>query len=145
VSGPTLIAEDILLSSNGEDSLDNPWGLAFDGFGNLWVTNEEPEQNGGQGSIVEFTPNQLTSSGSPNPNAVITSTAVDDQPSIEDPNGDAIDIKGDFLFFANAGGSSISGYDLDGIATGSPVPNVFVFGDNTTLNAPAGLTIGKAF
>jgi hypothetical protein len=25
------------------------------------------------------------------------------------------------------------------------VPNVFVFGDNTTLNAPAGLIVGKAF
>jgi hypothetical protein len=165
VSGPTNLTPAVILLNNKAEvpSLENPWGLAFDGFGNLWVTNENlpapppdslaagtknvavPAQTGGQGSIVEFTPSQLEASGSPDPNVVITSTQVDGEPSVDDPNGDAIDIRDNFLFIANAGGDSISGYDLTGIASGTPLPNVFVFGDDTTLNAPAGLTIGKAF
>jgi sugar lactone lactonase YvrE len=165
VSGVVNIIPAVILLTNKAEvpSLENPWGLAFDAAGDLWVTNENlpapppdddaprtknvaaPAQSGGQGSIVEFTPEQLETTGSPNPNVQLTSTTVDGQPSIDDPNGDAIDLKDNFLFVANAAGSSVSGYDLTGIATGSPVPNVFVFGDNTTLNAPAGLIVGKAF
>jgi hypothetical protein len=83
--------------------------------------------------------------GSPDPNIQITSTTVDHPLSIEDPNGDAIDFEDYFLLVANAGDNSILGYSLDGITSGTPTPNVFIFGDKTTLNAPVGLTVSKAF
>jgi len=45
-------------------SLDFPEGLAFDPDGNLWVANLESDN---AGSLAEFTPAQLASSGSPSP------------------------------------------------------------------------------
>lgn len=45
-------------------SLDLPDGLAFDPAGNLWVANLDSDN---AGSLAEFTPSQLTSSGNPPP------------------------------------------------------------------------------
>jgi DNA-binding beta-propeller fold protein YncE len=45
-------------------SLDFPEGVAFDPAGNLWVANLESDN---AGSLAEFTPAQLASSGSPSP------------------------------------------------------------------------------
>ena len=45
-------------------SLDLPDGLAFDPAGNLWVANLDSDN---AGSLAEFTPIQLTSSGNPPP------------------------------------------------------------------------------
>jgi hypothetical protein len=45
-------------------SLDFPEGLAFDSSGDLWVANLESDN---AGSLAEFTPAQLASSGSPSP------------------------------------------------------------------------------
>jgi secreted PhoX family phosphatase len=52
-------------------SFANPAGLAFDSAGDLWVANQSSQTGQGKrlgdGSIVEFTPSQLTASGSPVP------------------------------------------------------------------------------
>jgi sugar lactone lactonase YvrE len=54
------------LSSNASGSLDGPWGLTWDGAGDLWVANgADPVSN--KGSVSEFALAQLGSSGSPNP------------------------------------------------------------------------------
>jgi DNA-binding beta-propeller fold protein YncE len=45
-------------------SLDFPEGVAFDPEGNLWVANLESDN---AGSLAEFTPAQLATSGSPSP------------------------------------------------------------------------------
>ncbi len=45
-------------------SLDGPDGLAFDPSGNLWVSNLYSDN---AGSVVEFTPAQLATTGSPSP------------------------------------------------------------------------------
>ena len=45
-------------------SLDLPDGLAFDPAGNLWVANLDSDN---AGSLAEFTPSQLASSGNPPP------------------------------------------------------------------------------
>ena len=45
-------------------SLDFPEGVAFDPAGNLWVANLESDN---AGSLAEFTPAQLATSGSPSP------------------------------------------------------------------------------
>jgi sugar lactone lactonase YvrE len=50
----------VLIRSHGS-SLRNPSGLAFDGNGNLWVTNE------GTGAVVGYAPAKLGSSGAPAP------------------------------------------------------------------------------
>jgi DNA-binding beta-propeller fold protein YncE len=50
----------VVLSSTS-DSLAGAWGLAFDGSGDLWIANYAA------GTIVEFDPGQITSSGSPTP------------------------------------------------------------------------------
>jgi hypothetical protein len=146
-------------------SINGPWGLAFDDFGNLWVSNEQniiigaasdsqrkelpavaaPET---PGSVVQFAAaivSAATGTSTPTPAVVLTPASVDSESSIDDPQGLSIDLADNFLFIANAAGNSISAFDLDGIASGNPVPNLFIFGGNTTLNAPAGLTIGKAF
>ena len=150
-------------------SLDAPWGLAFDAEGDLWVTNEQPSFASptatpssaatgaapaaaptiGQGTIVEFSAsvvNGATGESAPTPAVVLTPASVDKgMPSIDDPNGVTIDLKTGFLIIANAAGNSLSGYKLNGIATGSPVPNSFVVDGKTTLNGPAGLIIGPSF
>jgi sugar lactone lactonase YvrE len=51
-------------------SLDCPQGIDFDKNGNLWVSNALSDN---EGSIVEFTSDQLTSSGSPAPNIFLDS------------------------------------------------------------------------
>lgn len=56
--------------SGNSPSLDCPQGLAFDKSGNLWVSNTLSDNSG---SIVEFTPSQLTASGSPVPNIFLDS------------------------------------------------------------------------
>jgi hypothetical protein len=45
-------------------SLDVPQGLAFDPSGNLWVANGDSDN---AGSLAEFTPAQLATSGNPSP------------------------------------------------------------------------------
>jgi secreted PhoX family phosphatase len=55
-------------------SFENPDGLAFDSLGDLWVANTlQPRAGGGSGSLVEFTPSELTTSGSPQPVRAILS------------------------------------------------------------------------
>jgi sugar lactone lactonase YvrE len=56
-------------------SLDCPEGVVFDKSGNLWVSNAVSDNFG---SIVEFTPDQLTASGSPVPNIFLDSDPAGD-------------------------------------------------------------------
>ncbi|HEY9158299.1 hypothetical protein [Candidatus Binatus sp.] len=69
-------------------SLSCPQGLAFDKRGNLWVSNSLSDN---EGSIVEFTPDQLTASGSPAPNIFLDS----------DPAGDNLNQPALFSFDAS--------------------------------------------
>lgn len=50
------------------NSLDGPWGLAFDKGGNLWVSNYN------DGSITEFGRFQILTTGSPDPAVHLTNT-----------------------------------------------------------------------
>ena len=56
-------------------SLYCPQGMAFDKRGNLWVSNALSDN---EGSIVEFTPAQLTASGAPVPNIFLDSDPAGD-------------------------------------------------------------------
>ena len=59
----------VTLSSDAAGSLNGSDQAQFDAAGDLWVANFEP--TGNAGSIVEFTPSQLTASGSPIPQDTI--------------------------------------------------------------------------
>jgi sugar lactone lactonase YvrE len=58
----------VVLSANA-GSLASPAGLAFDNSNNLWVANAAAP------TVVQFTPQQLKSSGSPVPNVVVSTRA----------------------------------------------------------------------
>jgi sugar lactone lactonase YvrE len=64
---------------NGENSLASPNALAFDPSGNLWVSNSYPSHDC-TGSLAEFTPAQLASSGNPVPVRYITVDSMGTSP-----------------------------------------------------------------
>ncbi|MHB8218703.1 MAG: IPT/TIG domain-containing protein [Acidimicrobiales bacterium] len=85
VSGnPTPVVQ---LTSDGSTpaSIDGPENMAVDASGDLWVANAL------NNTIVEFTPTQLTASGSPTPKVTISSVAT----SLRYPVGLAISSSGD--------------------------------------------------
>jgi streptogramin lyase len=117
-------------------SLLGPAGLAFTASGDLWVVNRADS------SIVEFTPGQLATSGSPTPVATITS---DGSNSLATPTGAVLDTAGD-LWVSNArtGGTPVSSvveFTSAQLAagTGSPTPNVTLSASSGSLDIPLGL------
>ncbi len=75
---PSIVLTATLLP-DGENSLASPNALAFDASGNLWVSNSYPTNNC-TGSLAEFTPSELTTSGSPLPAKYITADAAGTSP-----------------------------------------------------------------
>jgi streptogramin lyase len=55
----------VILSANA-GSIATPWGMQFDGGGNLWVMDYTTPQ------LVKFTKKELTATGSPTPSVVLT-------------------------------------------------------------------------
>jgi sugar lactone lactonase YvrE len=163
------------VSTDAGESLNQPWGLSFDGSGDLWVTNEAfpqaalsnavvksnvakaPQQaqanQAGQGTVVEFAAADLPidSAHSPTPAATILPTDVNNSVSLDDPNGISVDVKRGLVIVANEGvdesAGSISAYRLKSIgAGGALVPNSFVPGTpTTTLFTPTGLIVGPIY
>jgi hypothetical protein len=104
----------VILSDDGHGSLAGPFGLAFDGSGNLWVTN------GQDSSVVEFTPSQFGASGSPTPTVTISAK----NGSLAFPTDLAFDASGD-LWVSNApfGAASVVEFGASQLlSAGSPTP-----------------------
>jgi hypothetical protein len=79
---PTPIVVLSATSVSASSSLDCPEGIAFDKSGNLWVSNAASDNFG---SMVEFTPDQITASGSPVPHIFLDSNSAGtnlDQPTL---------------------------------------------------------------
>ncbi|HUE09057.1 MAG TPA: hypothetical protein VMP41_16655 [Acidimicrobiales bacterium] len=118
-------------------SLLGPSGLAFATSGDLWVVNRADD------SIVEFTPAQLATSGSPTPAATITS---DGSNSLATPTGATFDTAGD-LWVSNAQSGATPVFSVAeftpaqlAAGTGSPTPNVTLSPDvSGSLDIPLGL------
>jgi len=137
LSGTQTLVPKAILQSNGA-SISLPWALVFDSNGNLWVSNQDSTIN----TVVQFSKTQLAAltpePSAPTPAVTISSEGTGDSMSIDAPTGLAIDSHND-LAVANVN-NSVSYFAADQLAnSGSPSPEIFVAGANTTINTPEGL------
>ncbi len=112
-------------------SLNEPFAIAFDASGDLWVANGESS------TVVEFTSSQLAVGGTPTP-AVTLSAAGN---SIYGPAGLAFDASGN-LWVANSNTSSTTVVEFSAsqlTATGSPTPAGTLTANAGSLLVPSGL------
>jgi sugar lactone lactonase YvrE len=108
-------------------SIASPQSIAFDAHGNLWLAN------GGDTTVVAFSPSQLASTGTPTPAVTLSATAG----SLNGPEGLAFDASGN-LWVANFVGPSVVEFTASQlVVSGSPTPNVTASG--SSLVAPVGL------
>jgi sugar lactone lactonase YvrE len=133
---PDLVP-DVTLSDNGAMSVQSPWELAFDAKGNLWSSN-----SGGTFSLVEFAKASTLGSGAPTPAVTISSTMVGGIPSLDATNGLCFDSAGDIAATDAADAFGVPFYTKAQLMTGAPVPNTFIVGAATGLDAPAGCNFG---
>jgi hypothetical protein len=132
----TLTPDVVLTNSN--NSIQGPWALAFDANGNLWSSNA-----GAPLTLVEFALGNLGVSGAPAPAITISPTMVGGVASLNAPNGLCFDTLGDLAAADSAGAFGVPFYKADRLlASGATVPNTFIVGTATTLNAPAGCNFG---
>lgn len=149
--GPVALTPEVILSSTvpvvgTPPSINGPWGLALDGSGNLWASNEQLIGDTAvlPGTVVEFTAADITETGTPIPAVTLTSTTVDTLDTLDDPQGISFS-PNNALAVANDANNTISVYLASQLgASGSPVPNTFVSGSKTKLNAPTGLIFGPS-
>ena len=84
--------------------------LAFDASGDLWASNQHAD------TVVEFTPAQLASSGSPTPKVTISSHTT----SLVYPTGVAFATSGE-LWVANVGNGTLVAYTPSQLASGGSI------------------------
>jgi hypothetical protein len=131
------------LSDDGSGSIQAPWALAFDGYGDLWSSNANAPN-----TVVEFKPSQITATGSPTPNITLASATVSSNATLVAPNGIGFDEYGDLAAVSSAAPFGVAGFGPGQLQTNptSPLtPDVFLVGSGTTLNAPAGITFGPSY
>jgi hypothetical protein len=131
------------LSDDGSGSIQGPWALAFDGFGNLWSSNA-----GAASTVVEFTRSQIAATGSPTPNITLASATVSSNATLVSPTGIGFDAFGDLAAVSSAAPFGVAGFGPEQLRTNptsAPTPDVFLVGSGTTLSAPAGVTFGPTF
>jgi len=114
--------------------------LVFDSSGNLWlVTGGGPYCFGTPctNQVLEFTQNELSTSGSPAPAVTISSTKSGPSGSIYGPYSLAFNSAGD-LWVENFDNNSTVEFSPSELATsGSPVPIRAIFGSKTGMNFPS--------
>jgi sugar lactone lactonase YvrE len=139
----------VVLTSNGSNSLDTCQPVAFDRKGNLWVGNLESTAPESLGSVVAFSPSQLSASGSPDPIVTITPTPVGATSSIQHPTGLAFD-RGGNLWVANDESDtfgSLAKFTTKQLSIGGALaPSVFLDSDagGDNLNSPFLITFGPS-
>ncbi len=136
MSSPSLTPA-VILSDDGQGSIQGPWALVFDGAGNLWSSNANAPF-----TLVEFAPASLQMSGNPAPAVTLSSTTVAGNASLNAPNGICFDAPGDLAAMNSAGAFGVAFFAKDQLLTGAPTPDAFIVGAATTLNAPAGCSFG---
>ncbi|HEY6472700.1 MAG TPA: IPT/TIG domain-containing protein [Acidimicrobiales bacterium] len=110
----------VTISSDGS-SLNNPFGTeAFDAAGDLWISNLDTN------TLVEYTPSQLASTGSPTPAVTISS----DGSSLDSPGSVAFDRSGD-LWALNESGAIVEYTPSQLASSGAPTPAVTISGNES--------------
>jgi sugar lactone lactonase YvrE len=105
-----------------ESSISIPFALAFDVFGNLWVANV------GKATIIAFSPEQLTATGSPAPHIELSSRAG----SFGIPIGLAFDDQGSLWVVGDAG--ALHKFAREKLnTTGAPEPSAQLLVNGHTL------------
>jgi secreted PhoX family phosphatase len=111
--------------------LTNPSGLAFDGAGDLWSTNADVSSPTGTGTAVEFTPTQLTTTGSPTP--AITLSSASFGPAATGP---VFDHAGDF-WTANELGSDLNEFTPSQLTASNAAAAAVIITPDYGLETPA--------
>ncbi len=122
----------VVLSDGGSfESLDCPYGEAFDSKGNLWVSNKFGAD------LVEFTPAQLQIGGAPLPNTTIFST------SFGRPEGIQFDASGT-LWIADIQSSEIFGFKAATLAAAEGTVATIapdIINSSASISAPADVVV----
>ena len=142
VPTPTALTPTVTLSSSS-NSIQGPWGLAFDGYGDLWSSNANAPN-----TVVEFTRSQTAATGSPTPNITLASATVSSNATLVAPNGIAFDNYGDLAAVSSAAPFGVAGFGPDQFGTNPSAPltpDLFLVGSASTLNAPAGVVFGPSY
>ncbi|MGP6159984.1 MAG: hypothetical protein ACLPYS_21240 [Vulcanimicrobiaceae bacterium] len=142
LTGTQTLAPHDVLNDNGANSIQAPWALVFDAAGNLWSSNANAPF-----TIVEFLSTQLGggAGAAPVPNFTISPTSDGGSTTLNAPNGLAFDNLGDLSAISSAAPFGVPIYGTKQLGTsGAIVPNIFLVGGATTLNAPAGDVFGPA-
>jgi hypothetical protein len=141
-AGSTVtLTPDVILSNDGNGSIQAPWALAFDTAGNLWSSNSATPF-----MLVEFAQSVLGTSGSPVPAVTISPADVAGNPSLISPAGIAFDNLGNLTAGNLSSPFGISLFSKAQIgASGAPVPDVFITGIPGSTPPTAGIVFGPAY
>jgi hypothetical protein len=131
------LTPDVVLSDDGQLSIQGPWALTFDSTGNLWSSNGNTPF-----TLVEFASASLAATGPPVPAVTLSPTMVNGYSSLNAPNGICFDDVGDLAAANSAGAFGIAFFTQTQLTTGATAPHTFIVGAATTLNAPAGCNFG---
>jgi hypothetical protein len=131
------LTPDVTLSDDGQNSIQAPWALIFDGRGHLLSSNANPPS-----TIVDYSANELAASGAPVPVLIISPTTLGGIPTLDAPNGICFDNLEDLAVMNSAGAFGIAFFSNNQRVNGAFPPNTFIVGTATTLNAPAGCNFG---
>jgi streptogramin lyase len=136
-SGGTKAPSIVIADDGSGSSVSDPAGITFDGKGNMWVADL------GSDTVVEFSPSQITESGSPAPIVKLSSVAVDQGGDMSFAAPDGIAFEGTSLVVRNFNdGASIVKFTSKQLkSSGAPVPKVFLPGH---FESPQQLIAGPA-
>ena len=142
LTGTQTIAPHDVLNDDGAGSIQAPWALVFDTAGDLWSSNANAPF-----TIVEFASTALGggAGAKPVPNVTIAPTSDGGSTTLNAPNGLAFDKTGNLAAISSATPFGVPIYAAKQLtASGATIPNVFLVGATTTLNAPAGDVFGPS-
>jgi hypothetical protein len=131
------LGPDVTLTDDGQGSIQGPWQLFFDAAGNLWSSNANAPN-----TLVRFSQASLAMTGNPVPGVTLSPTMDMGNPTLDAPNGLCLDQNGNVAAANSANTFGVPFYGTKQLVTGSPLPDTFFIGTNTTLNAPAGCEFG---
>jgi hypothetical protein len=137
-SATVSLTPNVILSDDGNGSIQAPWALVFDSSGDLWSSNANAPN-----TVVKFSKASLAASGSPTPSVTLSPTMVSGNATLSAPNGIAFDNLGDLAAISSATPFGVALFDHGQLTSGGAVaPDTFLVGVATTLNAPAGCNFG---